>query len=175
MAVSFLLYLLTIRNIVMEISYRKAEKTDVPLIYRFIKELAEYEKLEHEVFATEELLEKNLFGDRPYAEVILAGVDGREAGFVLFFHNYSTFMGKPGIYIEDLYVKPEFRGKGLGKGLLSVIASLALERGCGRVEWCVLDWNPARKFYESIGAKAMNEWILYRLTGDNLKELAVTG
>ncbi|MFO7852953.1 MAG: N-acetyltransferase family protein [Bacteroidota bacterium] len=156
----------------MKISYRKADKKDVPLIHRFIRELAKYEKLEHEVLATNELLEESLFGEHPYAEVVLAEADGKEAGFVLFFHNYSTFLAKPGIYIEDLYVRPQYRGKGLGKGLLSYIASLAVERGCGRVEWWVLNWNPARKFYDSLGAEAMNEWVVYRLTGDKLHELA---
>ncbi len=156
----------------MKISYREAEKKDVPVIHRFIRELAKYEKLENEVVATKELLGKTLFGKRPYAEVVLAEADGKEAGFVLFFHNYSTFLARPGIYIEDLYVRPQYRGKGLGKGLLSYIASLAVERGCGRVEWWVLNWNPARKFYDSIGATAMNEWIVYRLTGDKLAELA---
>lgn len=156
----------------MKISYRKADKKDVPLIHSFIRELAKYEKLEHEVLATNELLEKSLFGKHPYAEVVLAEADGKEAGFVLFFHNYSTFLAKPGIYIEDLYVRPQYRGKGLGKGLLSYIASLAVERGCGRVEWWVLNWNPARKFYDNLGAEAMNEWVVYRLTGDKLHELA---
>jgi len=156
----------------MKISYRNAEKKDIPVIHRFIRELAKYEKLENEVVATMALLEETLFGKRQYAEVILADVDGDEAGFVLFFHNYSTFLAKPGIYIEDLYVRPEYRGKGLGKGLLSYIASLAIERGCGRVEWWVLNWNPARKFYDSIGANAMNEWVVYRLTGDKLAALA---
>lgn len=156
----------------MEISYRKALKKDIPLILRFIRELARYENLEHEVIATEESLEETLFGDHPYAEVILAEAGSKEAGFVLFFHNYSTFLARPGIYIEDLYVKPEFRGKGLGKGLLAFISSLALERRCGRVEWWVLNWNPARKFYENIGAEPMDEWIVYRLTGDKLSELA---
>ncbi len=156
----------------MKISYRKAEKKDIPVIHRFIIDLAKYEKLENEVVATRESLEKTLFGRRPYAEVILAEVDGKEAGFVLFFHNYSTFLAKPGIYIEDLYVRTQYRGKGLGKGLLSYIASLAIERGCGRVEWWVLNWNPARKFYDSIGATALNEWVVYRLTGDKITALA---
>ncbi len=156
----------------MKISYRIAEKKDIPVIHRFIVELARYEKMENEVVGTKESLEKTLFGEHPYAEVVLAEANGKQAGFVLFFHNYSTFLAKPGIYIEDLYVMPQYRGKGLGKGLLSYIASLAVERGCGRVEWWVLNWNPARKFYDSIGATAMNEWIVYRLTGDRLNELA---
>ncbi|HDZ41995.1 MAG TPA: GNAT family N-acetyltransferase [Bacteroidetes bacterium] len=156
----------------MKISYREANEKDIPVIHRFIKELAKYEKLEHEVVASRESLRESLFGDRSYAEVVLAEVNGKEAGFVLFFHNYSTFLARPGIYIEDLYVRPEYRGKGLGKGLLRHIASLALERDCGRVEWWVLNWNPARKFYDSLGATAMNEWVVYRLTGDKLAELA---
>lgn len=156
----------------MKISYRKAEKKDIPVIHKFIRELAKYEKLENEVVASDELLGKTLFGKKPYAEVIFAEVDGKEAGFVLFFHNYSTFLAKPGIYIEDLYVRPQYRGKGLGKGLLSYIASLAIERECGRVEWWVLNWNPARTFYDNIGARAMNEWVVYRLTGDKLAALA---
>ncbi|MCF8222122.1 MAG: GNAT family N-acetyltransferase [Bacteroidales bacterium] len=159
----------------MKVAYRKATKKDIPVIQRFIRELATYEKLEHEVVATEELLEKTLFGDRPYAEVIIAEADKKEAGFVLFFHNYSTFLARPGIYIEDLYVRPEYRGKGIGKGLLARISSLALERGCGRVEWWVLNWNPARSFYDSIGAKAMDKWVVYRLTGDKLNKLASSG
>lgn len=156
----------------MKVSYRKAVEKDTAVIHRFIKELARYEKLEHEVVASKEALRRSLFGEHPYAEVILAEADGKEAGFVLFFHNYSTFLAKPGIYIEDLYVKPEYRGRGIGKGLLAYVASLALERGCGRVEWWVLNWNPARKFYDNLGARAMNEWVVYRLTGERLAELA---
>ncbi|MFP4488161.1 MAG: N-acetyltransferase family protein [Bacteroidales bacterium] len=159
----------------MKITYRKANRKDTALILTFIRELAEYEKLGHELIASEEDLEKTLFGDHPYAEVVFAEADGQEAGFVLFFHNYSTFLARPGIYIEDLYVRPGYRGKGLGKGLLSYIASLAIERSCGRVEWWVLKWNPARKFYESLGAEAMDEWMVYRLSGDSLPDLAVSG
>lgn len=159
----------------MKITYRKANRKDTALILTFIRELAEYEKLGHEVVASEKDLEKTLFGDHPYAEVVFAEADGQEAGFVLFFHNYSTFLARPGLYIEDLYVRPGYRGKGLGKGLLSYIASLAVERGCGRVEWWVLKWNPARKFYESLGAEAMDEWMVYRLSDDSLSDLAVSG
>lgn len=155
----------------MKVSFREAEEKDTPLILQFISELADYEKMADQVIATEETLRNNLFGEKPYAEVIFALVDGTETGFVLFFHNYSTFLGKPGIYIEDLFVRPEFRGKGIGKKLLGKIAQLAEERDCGRVDWWVLNWNPARKFYESIGAKSMDEWTVYRLTGDKLKEL----
>ena len=156
----------------MKIGYRIASEKDTPLIHRFIRELAEYERLEHEVATDEETLRLSLFGSRQYAEVVFVTADGKEAGFVLFFHNFSTFLGKPGIYIEDLYVRPEYRGKGLGKGLLKYVSHLAMERKCGRVEWWVLNWNPARKFYESIGAVPMSEWIVYRLTGDKLTELA---
>jgi len=159
----------------MKIAYRLAEEKDIPMILWFIRELAQYERLEHEVSADEDSLRKSLFGARPYAEVIFVTADEEEAGFVLFFHNYSTFLGKPGIYIEDLYVRPEYRGKGLGKGLLKYISRLALDRNCGRVEWWVLNWNPAVKFYESIGAKAMSEWIVFRLTGDKLSELSESG
>jgi GNAT superfamily N-acetyltransferase len=155
----------------MKISFREANEIDIPLILQFINELAEYEEMADQVVATEDTLRNNLFGEKCYAEVIFALVDGTETGFVLFFHNYSTFLGKPGIYIEDLFVRPEYRGKGIGKKLLGKIAQLAEERDCGRVEWWVLNWNPARKFYESIGAKSMDEWTVYRLTGDNLKEL----
>ena len=152
---------------------REASEGDVPLILSFIRELAEYERLSHEVVATEESLRENLFGERRYAEVLIAEHDGTPAGFALFFHNFSTFLGKPGIYLEDLYVKPEWRGAGIGKGLLVRLARLARERGCGRLEWWVLDWNePSIGFYEKIGAVAMDEWTVYRLTGEALEELA---
>ncbi|MCD4769936.1 MAG: GNAT family N-acetyltransferase [Bacteroidales bacterium] len=156
----------------MEIEFRKAEKKDISLIFSFIRELARYEKLSSEVTTDEETLERYLFGERRYAEIIFAIVDNSEAGFVLFYHNFSTFIGKPGIYIEDLYVKPEIRGKGVGKALLSHISQLALERKCGRVEWSVLNWNPARQFYESIGAKVMDEWMVYRLNEIAINNLA---
>ena len=158
----------------MEIEFRKAEKKDISLIFSFIRELARYEKLSSEVTTDEETLERYLFGERRYAEIIFAIVDNSEAGFVLFYHNFSTFIGKPGIYIEDLYVKPEIRGKGVGKALLSHISQLALERKCGRVEWSVLNWNPARQFYESIGAKVMDEWMVYRLNEIAINNLAAS-
>lgn len=152
---------------------REATERDVPLILSFIRALAEYEKLSHEVGATEEDLLANLFGGRPFAEVLIAEQDEAPAGFALFFHNFSTFLGKPGIYLEDLYVKPEFRGAGTGKKLLVHLARLAKERGCGRLEWWVLDWNePSIGFYRKIGAVAMDDWTVYRLAGGALDELA---
>jgi GNAT superfamily N-acetyltransferase len=151
---------------------RPATAADVPTIAQLIRDLAEYEKLSHEVVLDEAKLAHDLFGPRPYAEVLIAEHAGDAVGFALFFHNYSTFLGKPGIYLEDLFVKPAARGKGLGKALLAALAKLAVERGCGRVEWSVLDWNePSIKFYESLGAKPMNEWTVYRLTGDALVKL----
>ena len=152
---------------------RPAVRADVPEILRLIKALAEYEKLSHEVVATQGALEQTLFGDRPAAEVLLAEQGGRAVGFALFFQNYSTFLGKPGIYLEDLFVEPASRGHGLGKQLLQAIARLAVERGCGRFEWAVLDWNePAIGFYKSLGAKPMADWTVMRLTGEALKKLA---
>ena len=152
---------------------REASEEDVPLILSFIRELAEYEKLSREVVATEEGLRESLFGERRYAEVLIAEHDGSPAGFALFFHNFSTFLGKPGIYLEDLYVNPVFRGTGIGKKLLVHLASLAKRRGCGRLEWWVLDWNePAIGFYESLDATAMDDWTVYRLAGKALEDLA---
>ncbi len=146
---------------------------DTPLILEFIKALAEYEKLPNEVTATEELLRETLFGNRKVAEVIIAYHDDVAVGFALFFHNFSTFIGKPGIYLEDLFVKPEYRGHGIGKALLKHIAKLAKERNCGRFEWSVLDWNELSiKFYKSLGAKPMDDWTMYRVTGDALTALA---
>ena len=157
----------------MKITFRKAIKADVPLILRFISELAEYEDLGHEVITTEDILRKSLFGDRVFAEVIFALIKKKEIGFVLFFHNFSTFLGKPGIYLEDLFVLEEHRGKGYGTVLLARLAALALERNCGRLEWAVLDWNePSIEFYKSLGARMMDEWIVNRLTGENLVKLA---
>lgn len=156
----------------MDIQFRIATVDDVPLVLQFIKDLAEYEKMLDQVVTTEDILRNHLFGNKQYAEVVFAVVDGVEAGFVLFFHNFSTFLGKAGLYIEDLFVKPEYRGTGIGKKLLAYISSLAKERDCGRVEWWVLNWNPARKFYDSIGAEAMNEWTVYRLGGKEIDKLA---
>jgi GNAT superfamily N-acetyltransferase len=155
---------------------RAATEHDVPLILRFIRELAEYERLAHECVATEESVRETLFGARPYAEVIVAEEDGEPAGFALFFHNYSTFLARAGIYLEDLYVRPEMRGRGVGKKLLARLAAIAVERNCGRLEWSVLDWNEdAIRFYRSLGAKPQDEWTVYRVTGDALRELAGAG
>lgn len=152
---------------------RAARPKDVPTIVGLIRSLAEYERLAHECFADEAALHQHLFGPRPFAEVILAECDGSPAGFALFFHNYSTFLSKPGIYLEDLFVKPEYRGLGIGRALLARLAELAVERGCGRLEWSVLTWNaPAIGFYERLGAVPMSEWQVYRLTGDALVRLA---
>ena len=152
---------------------RSATAADVPVILRFIRELAEYEKLSHEVTATEELLRRHLFGERPMAEVILAVEDGVEAGFALFFHNFSTFVGKPGIYLEDVYVRPEFRGRGMGKAMMIYLARLARQRDCGRFEWSVLDWNkPSIDFYQSIGARHMSDWTMQRMTAEAIAALA---
>ena len=146
---------------------------DVPLILKFIKELAEYEKLLHKVVATEASLRNTLFGDHVHAEVIIAYYENKPIGFSLFFHNYSTFLGKPGIYLEDLYIQPEARGKGFGKQMLVYLAKLAKERNCGRLEWWVLDWNKsAIKFYESIGAEPMSDWTVYRVDEQALEDLS---
>lgn len=155
------------------ISLRPAAREDVPVVVRLIHALAAYEHLATECFADEATLESHLFGPRPYAEVLIAQVDGAPAGFALFFHNYSTFLTKPGIYLEDLFVVPERRGLGLGRRLLAALASIAVERGCGRLEWSVLKWNaPAIGFYERLGAVPMEEWQVYRLTGEPLHALA---
>jgi GNAT superfamily N-acetyltransferase len=156
------------------IRIRPAAEADVPLILRFIRELAEYERLLHEVVATEDRLRDTLFGPRPGAEVVIAeDEDGEPLGFALFFHNYSTFLAQPGIYLEDLYVRPEARGRGAGRALLAHLARLARERGCGRLEWWVLDWNePAIRFYRSLGARPMDEWTVFRLAGADLDRLA---
>jgi GNAT superfamily N-acetyltransferase len=152
---------------------RSATKDDVPVIAELIRGLARFEKLEHEVVMTEELLASALFGDRPYAEVVLAEDDGRPVGFALFFHNFSTFLGRPGIYLEDLFVLPEHRGSGIGRMLLAHLARLAVERGCGRLEWAVLDWNrDAIQFYERLGARPNSDWTVYRLAGEALTGLA---
>jgi GNAT superfamily N-acetyltransferase len=156
-----------------EVSVRAATAADVPLVLAFIRELAVYERLEHQVVATQADLTTALFGARPYAEVVFACLDGREVGFALFFHNFSTFRGKPGIYLEDLFVRPESRGRGIGKRLLAWLAALALERGCARLDWAVLDWNePSIGFYKGLGAVALDDWMTMRLTGEALERLA---
>ena len=155
-----------------ELRFRYAEERDVPLILRFIKDLAEYEKMSDAVAADEALLEEWIFR-RKKAEVIFAVADGREIGFALFFHNFSTFLGRAGLYLEDLFVLPEYRGRGYGKTLLKRLASIAVERECGRLEWACLDWNkPSIDFYLSLGAVPMSDWTTYRLTGDTLRGLA---
>ena len=160
----------------MTLSIRSATATDIPLIAQFIRDLAEYERLAHEVRFDEAVLGDRLFGPRPYAEVLIGEIDGNAQGFALFFHNFSTFEGKPGIYLEDLFVRPEARGSGLGKALLKRLAALAVERDCARLEWSVLDWNdPAIQFYKSLGAKPMDEWTIYRADGAALIDLAKGG
>ncbi|RPJ02506.1 MAG: GNAT family N-acetyltransferase [Deltaproteobacteria bacterium] len=154
---------------------REAAEEDVALILQFIKKLAHYERLSHEVSATEQILRENLFGERKVAEIILAEYQNRPVGFALYFHNFSTFLGKPGIYIEDLFVDENYRGRGFGYALFVYIVRLARQRDCGRIEWAVLDWNtPAIKFYQDLGAVPMNDWITYRLTGEALRKLAGT-
>jgi GNAT superfamily N-acetyltransferase len=151
---------------------RFAEEKDAELILQFIKDLAEYEKMLSDVIATVEDIRETVF-EKKYAEVVICEYDGSPAGFCLFFHNYSTFLGKPGLYIEDLYVKETFRGKGLGKAILKYMANIALERNCGRMEWSCLDWNKSSiDFYKAQGAEAMNDWTVYRVHGETLNNLA---
>jgi GNAT superfamily N-acetyltransferase len=159
----------------LSLSIRVAEQGDLPLIAQFICDLAEYERLAHEVRFDEAVLGERLFGARPYAEVLIGEIEGKPQGFALFFHNFSTFEGKPGIYLEDLFVRPEARGSGLGKALLQQLAALAVERDCARLEWSVLDWNdPAIRFYQSMGAKSMDGWTINRLDGAALDSLAIS-
>ncbi|HCF24045.1 MULTISPECIES: GNAT family N-acetyltransferase [unclassified Novosphingobium] len=156
----------------MTIAIRSAAPADLPLIAQLIRDLAEYERLAHEVRFDEAVLGQKLFGARPYAEVLIGELDGTPQGFALFFHNFSTFEGRPGIYLEDLFVRPEARGSGLGKALLAELAALAIERDCARLEWSVLDWNePAIGFYRKLGARLMDEWTVMRLDGGNLAQL----
>lgn len=156
-----------------ELNLRAATPEDVAVLFELIKALSEYEKLSHAVTGSAASLEAHLFGDRPYAEAIIAEFSGQPVGFCLFFHNYSTFLTKPGIYIEDLFVLPEYRGRGIGKQLVSYVAQLAVSRNCGRLEWSVLDWNePAIGFYKRIGASILDEWRICRVTGDSLSSLA---
>jgi GNAT superfamily N-acetyltransferase len=155
-----------------KIQITEATERDVAVILDLIRQLAEYERLSDRVTATEEQIRKTLFGARPAAEVLLAAADGETVGFAVFFTNYSTFLAKPGLYLEDLFVKPHTRGQGIGTALLARLAQLAVERDCGRVEWSVLDWNePSIRFYESLGAVPLKEWTTFRLTGDALTKL----
>jgi GNAT superfamily N-acetyltransferase len=152
---------------------RLAQRSDVGQILQFITALAEYEKLLDQVVATEQKLLDTLFGDKPYAEVVIAEYQQQPAGFALFFHNYSTFLAKPGLYLEDLFVLPELRGKGIGKALITYLAQLAVSRDCGRLEWSVLDWNqPAIDFYQSLGATMLHDWRINRVTGASLQQMA---
>jgi GNAT superfamily N-acetyltransferase len=154
-------------------SIRPAASVDLPLIAQFIRDLADFEKLAHEVRFEEAALGERLFGARPYAEVLIGEIDGVPKGFALFFHNFSTFEGKPGVYLEDLFVRSDARGSGLGKALLCALAQIAIERDCARLEWWVLDWNdPAIQFYKKLGAKPMDEWTTFRVEGDALNDLA---
>ena len=153
------------------ITFRNAERKDTALILQFIKELADYEKMLDEVVADEAMLEEWIF-DKQKAEVIFAVVNGEEVGFALFFHSFSTFLGRAGIYLEDLFVKPEYRGKGYGKAILKKLAAITVERGCGRLEWCCLNWNkPSIDFYLSLGAEPKSDWTTYRVAGNTLKQL----
>ena len=157
----------------MDIRIDRAQEHDVPLILELIRGLAEYERLADQCVASEAGLSRALFGAQPAAEVLLAYADGQPAGFALFFHNFSTFLGRRGLYLEDLFVKPEFRRLGIGRRLLTELARIAVERGCGRFEWSVLDWNaPAIEFYKSLGATPLDDWIIFRVTGRALTELA---
>ena len=154
---------------------RPVTEADIPDILRFIKALADYEKLSQQVVATEELLQQHLFGPRSTAEVLIARFEGRSVGFALFFTSFSTFLARPGIYLEDLFVESEVRGKGVGKALLQAVAKIAVKRNCGRLEWAVLDWNdPAIGFYKKLGALPMDDWTTMRMTGESLKNLSQT-
>jgi len=159
------------RGAAARLSLRPAGENDVGIIREFIQELADFEHLSHEVVATEALLRQFLFGERPIAEAVIAEYDGTPAGFALFFHTFSTFLARPGLYLEDLFVRPNLRSKGIGKALLRYVSDLAVERDCGRVEWSVLEWNRAAiQFYEKLGAAPMGEWTVYRLAGSALRE-----
>jgi GNAT superfamily N-acetyltransferase len=158
------------------LAIRPAEEADTPLILRFIQDLAEYERLRHEAVATEEDLRRHLFGERPAAEVLLAEVEGEAVGFALFFTSFSTFLGRPGLYLEDLFVSPEWRGRGIGRRMLAHLARITRDRGYGRLEWWVLDWNEsAIGFYRGLGARAMDEWTTFRLADEALERLAGEG
>lgn len=163
----------TIHTAIADLQLRLATVADVPQILQFIQALADYEKLADQVVATEQKLQQTLFGDKAFAEVVLAEFQGQPAGFALFFHNYSTFLAKPGLYLEDLFVDPALRGKGIGKALITYLATLAVARDCGRLEWSVLDWNqPAIDFYQSLGAVMLHDWRINRVTGETLQQMA---
>jgi GNAT superfamily N-acetyltransferase len=155
---------------------RPVAVSDLSLVLTLIRELAEYERLSHTVVATEEMLRAALFGERAFTEAVIGRHDGEPVAFALWFYNYSTFAGRPGLFVEDLFVRPHARGKGLGRAMLAYLANVAVERGCGRLEWLTLDWNkPAREFYERLGATSAGEWIPYRLSGKALERLAADG
>jgi GNAT superfamily N-acetyltransferase len=160
------------KNMTNGLNIRFAEEKDSALILDFIKSIAEFEKLSDKVVSTEDMIRKYGFGKRRYFDVIIADYNDNPAGFALFFHNYSTFVGKPGLYLEDLFVHEQYRGLGIGKALLIKCAKIAVERGCERFEWSVLDWNPAREFYEHLGAEPLSEWLVYRIQGEKLKNLS---
>ncbi len=152
---------------------RRANEDDVTMLMQFVQAIADFENLGNHVVSTEASFRKNLFGKKPYAEAVIAELGNEPVGFAIFFHNFSSFLGKPGLYIEDLCVCPQYRNSGVGKALMKHCAQVAIERDCIRMEWSALDWNPARKFYERLGAQAHTEWIMYRLEGMDLFELAV--
>lgn len=157
------------------LNIRKASCEDVPLILKFIKELAKFEKMAKDVVATEDILRETLFGDKSYAQVLIAEIEGKPVGYALYFYNYSTFLGRPGLYIEDVFVSEEYRGRGVGTALFKYCAHIAKENKCDRMEWFVLKWNPARKFYDHMEAKPMDEWVVYRLAGEALNKMAEFG
>ncbi len=157
----------------MSLQIRQATEEDIPVLAWFIKQLAEYERLSQEMAMTEETLRESLFGERRVAEALLGDWEGRPVAFAVFFHNFSTFLGRPGLYLEDLFVLPEMRGRGIGRAMLARLARIARDRNCGRFEWCVLDWNEtAIRFYKSLGAAPMSEWTVFRVTGEALDRLA---
>jgi GNAT superfamily N-acetyltransferase len=155
-----------------EFEIREGTLSDIPIILTFIKELAEYEKMSDDVVANEKLLKEHLFGEKKSAEVVIAYYQNKPVGFALYFYNFSTFLGRPGLYLEDLYVRKQMRGNGFGKALLKHLAKIANQKNCGRMEWAVLNWNePSIQFYKSLGAEPMNDWTVYRVTGESLQEL----
>jgi len=156
----------------LNLNIRKTTADDVPLILKLIKELSVFEKMSEEVVTTEDTLRETLFGDKSYARVLIAEIEEKPVGYALYFYNFSTFVGRPGLYIEDVYVSEEYRGQGIGTALFKYCARIAKENKCVRMEWLVLNWNPARKFYDHMGAKPLDEWVVYRLTGDALNKMS---